>query len=174
VSYKEQLIVENTSLANLSTARFIGYGLKRTRANGTLINVASGQIVETPIAENLLVGMAIGLALGGLRPVAFIERMDFILNAMDALVNHLDKIERLSKGEFAPGVIIRTVVGSSHKPLFTGPPHTQDFSDSLRLMIDCPIYSMTHEVDIPGAYQMATHRQNAGRSTILVEYKDLM
>ena len=174
MSYKERLIEENTHLANLSTTRFVGYGLKRSRANGTLINASISQIVETPVAENLVVGMAIGLALGGLRPIAFIERMDFIFNAMDAIVNHMDKIERLSKGEFSPSVIIRTVVGSRYKPLYTGLPHTQDLSDSLRLMLEMPVYCLEHEQDIDNAYNIAVHRQNEGKSTILVEYKDLM
>lgn len=121
-----------------------------------------------------MVGLAIGLAMKGLRPVVFIERMDFILNAMDAIVNHLDKINQISQGEFSPAVIIRSVVGNKGKPLYTGLTHTQDFSEAIRHMVSFPIYQLTTPAEVLDAYQAAEQNQLKGISTLLIEYKDLV
>lgn len=171
MSYKDALIRANTYLASDPKTRFIGYGLSKGRAMGTLKNVPDNQIIEMPVAENLMLGMAIGLALTGLRPVVFIERMDFLMNCMDALVNHLDKIKEISKGEYDPAVIIRCVVGNVTKPLYTGATHTQDFSQALRMMTDIPVYQVLDEGFVKNAYRYALERKT---SAIIVEYKDLM
>lgn len=171
MSYKDALIRANTVLAADPKVRFIGYGLQKGRALGTLKNVPDNQIIEMPVAENLMLGMAIGLSLTGLRPVVFIERMDFLMNCMDALVNHLDKIEDISKGEFNPRVIIRCIVGNVTKPLYTGATHTQDFSNALRDMVDIPVYQLLDTKMIDRAYEIVDSHEE---SAILIEYKDLI
>jgi len=171
MSYKDALIRGNTYLAADPKVRFIGYGLQKGRAMGTLKNVPDNQIIEMPVAENLMLGMAIGLSLIGLRPVVFIERMDFLMNCMDALVNHLDKIKDISQGEFDPAVIIRCVVGNVKKPLYTGATHTQDFSNALRDMINIPVYQLLTESMVNKGYELIDNRKE---SAILVEYKDLI
>lgn len=173
-TYKEALTAANQMLAADPAARFIGYGLKKGRALGTLKGVAEAQIVETPVAENLMVGIATGLALKGYKPVVFIERMDFVLNALDAIVNHLDKARLMSRGEFTPGAIIRCVVGNKTKPLYTGDTHVQDFSEALRRMVSFPVLQLLAAADVPGAYAQAKADIDRGQSTILVEYKDLV
>lgn len=170
--YKAALLQANRRLAADPRTRFVGYGLKIGRANGTLVGIPDEQIIETPIAENLLLGVAIGLSLKGLRPVAFIERFDFILNALDAIVNHLDKMHALSHGEFSPALIIRAVVGNREKPLFTGAPHTQDFSQALSLMVSFPVRPLRDVAWIAECYEQALRDQSKGVSTLLVEYKD--
>lgn len=173
-SYKDALIQGNAKLAADPKTRFIGYGLQKGRALGTLKGITDKQIIETPVAENLMVGLAIGLALKGLRPVVFIERMDFILNALDAIVNHLDKIKALSHGEFAPAAIIRAVVGNRHKPLYTGLPHIQDFSEAIGQMVTFPVVQLKEAEQVPAAYRLAEENHVKGVSTLLVEFKDLV
>jgi pyruvate/2-oxoglutarate/acetoin dehydrogenase E1 component len=167
------------SLAADPLVRFIGYGVRYGgKAAGTLRHVPESQLLETPVAENLMVGLAIGLALRGLRPVVYIERYDFILNALDAIVNHLDKIERMSEGAFAPAIILRVVAGNVLKPLFTGLTHTQDFTASLRHMVSFPVLDLKNAAAIQPAYLEAHEdlraRKGFIRSTLLVEYKDLI
>ena len=171
MNYKEELIKANSYLATNPKTRFIGYGLQKGRAMGTLVNVPDEQIIEMPVAENLMMGVATGMALAGLAPVVFIERMDFILNAMDALVNHLDKAYEISEGEFDPKVIIRCVVGNQRKPLYTGATHVQDFSDSLQLMLKMPVFTIKDVENVSRYYHLANTMQS---SCILVEYKDLV
>lgn len=172
--YKDALIEENTRLGDDPKVRFIGYGLKKGRALGTLKHVADEQIVEMPVAENLMIGCAIGMSLKGLYPVVFIERMDFVLNGLDAMVNHLDKAKLLSGGEFSPGVIIRIIVGNKNKPLYTGPTHVQDFTESLRKMVHFPVLCLKELDEVRAFYRLAHQHVKTGYSTILVEYKDLI
>lgn len=174
MTYREAICAANANLAKDAATRFIGYGLTHGRANGTLNDVDEDQIIEMPIAENLLIGFAIGLALTGYRPIVFIERFDFILNALDAIVNHLDKIHSLSQGQFSPAVIIRTVVGNRYKPLYTGLPHIQDHSAAIAKMVSFPVVRLQKEDAIKVAYNQAERDFTKGVSTILVEYKDLM
>lgn len=176
-SYKGELTKAMDELARDPLVRFVGYGVKIGRAMGTLKNVPDHQLIEMPVAENLLVSFAIGLSLKGLKPVVFIERFDFILNALDAIVNHLDKMHSISEGEFKPAVILRIVVGNRQKPLFTGETHTQDFSSALKSLVSFPVIGLHDAALICSVYRSAHNRIKMGtygRSTALVEYKDLM
>ncbi len=174
LSYKDELKKAMEQLALDPLVRFIGYGVKiGGRALGTLSNIPDDQLIEMPVAENLMVGFAIGLSLKGLKPVVFIERFDFWWNAGDAIVNHLDKIEKISRGEFKPTVILRIVVGNRQKPLFTGMTHTQDYSPSLRSAVSFPVIGLTDPNQIAVHYKTA-HMMLPIQSTALVEYKDLM
>ena len=60
-----------------------------------------------PVAENLTMGVAIGLALRKARPVVIFQRMDFMLIASDAIINHLALMPKMSGGQFNLPVIIR-------------------------------------------------------------------
>jgi len=173
-TYKDELQEANTKLSKNTQTRFIGYGLQKGRALGTLKNVSSNQIIEMPVAENLMIGFAIGLALKNYLPVVYIERMDFIMNAMDAIVNHLDKLNSKSDGEFSPAVLIRCIVGNKNKPLYTGITHIQDYSDGLSKMISFPVIQIKTSNSIQKIYTEAERNINNGISTILVEYKDLI
>ncbi|HEY1720545.1 MAG TPA: hypothetical protein VGG27_04820 [Magnetospirillaceae bacterium] len=174
LSYKDALIRANGKLAEDSLTRFIGYGLQKGRAMGTLKGVSLSQIIETPVAENLMVGVATGLSLKGYKPVVFIERMDFLPNALDAIVNHLDKINKMSAGQFTPSAIIRAVVGNKNKPLYTGLTHTQDFAAALREMVSFPVLQLFTAADVGPSYDQAIHNRSNHQSTILVEYKDFV
>ncbi len=176
LSYKDELTKAMESLAQDPLVRFVGYGVKiGGRAGGTLKNVSDSQLIEMPVAENLMVGFAIGLSLKGLKPVVFIERFDFILNALDAIVNHLDKIEALSHGEFRPAIILRIVIGNRSKPLFTGKTHTQDFTPALKSLVSFPVIALHDASKIEREYTAAHDRLGRlSTSTALIELKDLM
>ena len=174
MTYKDKIKAAMTSLAADDRTRFVGYGLTHGRAAGTLAAAKEAQIVETPVAENLMTGVAIGLSLEGLLPVVYFERCDFILNAADAIVNHLAAASEISSEEFSPAVILRVVVGNRMKPLFTGRTHTQDFSQALAKLVDFPVVRLTEDRDIVSVYDAARDAQLAGVSTIVVEYKDFL
>jgi pyruvate/2-oxoglutarate/acetoin dehydrogenase E1 component len=96
--------------------------------------VPDAQKIEFPVAEELNVGAAVGMSLAGLLPVVCIPRFDFLLRAADQIVNHLDRLEIMSAGQYRPRVIIRTQVGK-RAPLDAGPQHTGDYSAAFRLML---------------------------------------
>lgn len=174
--YKEAIHRAMLDLSEDKTVRFIGYNVRYGgKAMGTLEGVQESQLVEMPVAENLIVSAGIGMALAGLRPVVYIERFDFLLNAMDAIVNHLDKFKTISYGEFSPTVIIRTVVGNSLKPLYTGATHTSNYAVPFARMVSFPVQEIMSEADIANWYSVAKLRldKNLG-PMLLVEFKDLM
>ena len=111
-SYKDAMIESMTHLGKLG-AIFIGYNVKYGNAIGTLKNVPDDQKLETPVAENLMAGLAIGMSFEGFLPVLYYERHDFMMVAADAIINHIDKIERISHGEFKCPIIIRAVTADA-------------------------------------------------------------
>lgn len=174
LKYKSALTAAMTSLASDPRRVFIGYGLQTGRAMGTLKDVPSAQIIETPVAEGLMASMAIGQSIAGKLPVVYFERCDFITNAMDAIVNHLNAIAKLSHNEFRPAVILRITVGNKSKALFTGPVHTQDFTEALRMMVSFPVTRLLSAEACPRIYQEAMDLQARGISSAIVEFKDFI
>jgi pyruvate/2-oxoglutarate/acetoin dehydrogenase E1 component len=129
-----------------------------------LERVPMAQRVEFPVAENTQLGFCIGLSLQGYLPVCMFPRMDFLILAMDALVNHLDKINTYSA--FQPKVIIRTSVGKKH-PVNPGPQHCQDHTLAIKLMLKTvQVIEVNHDEDLLDAYDYAA---NTERSTLVVE-----
>lgn len=117
-----------------------------------LEGIPASQRIEFPIAEDLNVGFATGLALLGYLPVVVIPRIDFLLRAADQLVNHLDKIPVMSCGQWNPKVIIRTRVGSK-TPLDAGPQHTNDLSGPFAAMLShVKVFKITRPSQIIPTY----------------------
>ena len=90
---------------------------QNTRYGGTSMyhtfkQLPDSQRIEVPVFENTQAGMAMGMALEGLKVCDIYPRMDFLIIALNSIINHLDKMEEMSKGQFEPKVIIRTCVGS--------------------------------------------------------------
>jgi pyruvate dehydrogenase E1 component alpha subunit len=166
VSYKDAMSEAMTALGNLG-AIFIGYNVARGDAMGTLKRVPNDQKLETPVAENLMSGLAIGMSFEGFLPVLYFERHDFMLVAMDAIVNHIDKIERISHGEYKVPIIIRAVTADAG-PFYSGITHSQDFTKMLREAVSFPVYDPVTGVDALKAFKGAVESQ---KPAIIVERK---
>jgi pyruvate dehydrogenase E1 component subunit beta len=82
---------------------------------GLLERFGSGRVIDTPLNEGGIVGMAIGMALNGMRPVVEIEFSDFIYPAFDQIVSELAKLRYRSAGQFAAPVVLRTPSGGGIK-----------------------------------------------------------
>lgn len=89
--------------------------------------------IELPPTENMQMGISIGLSFEGIIPITTFLRHNFLLLALDQLVNHLDNLVLMGWRE-PPKLIVRTLVGAT-KPLLTGPQHSSNFTDSLKAMI---------------------------------------
>lgn len=168
--YKEAVKKSMETLAQNEKAVFLGYNICfGSKAYGTLANVPDSQKTETPIAENLMIGLATGMALEGYHPLVFFERHDFVLNALDGIVNHVSKLEEMSKGQFSVPVIIRAVVGSKN-PLHPGPQHTQDFTEIFKRILGFPVYTPTNSEEVLTAYNIA---KNSTGPIMIIERRDL-
>lgn len=69
------------------------------------------RILDTPIAEEAIVGAAVGAAMGGLRPVAELMTINFSLVAMDQIVNNAAKIHYMFGGQVKVPLVIRAPAG---------------------------------------------------------------
>lgn len=79
---------------------------------GLSAKYGTGRVKSTPIAEQAIVGAAVGGALAGLRPVAEIMLMNFTAVAMDQIVNHAAKLRFMTGGQTHVPLVIRTTTGA--------------------------------------------------------------
>ena len=68
------------------------------------------RIIDTPVSESACTGAAIGAALAGMKPIMVHPRMDFMLYAMDAIVNEAAKWSSMMAGQAHAGVTIRSII----------------------------------------------------------------
>jgi len=97
------------------------------------------RVIDAPISESAIVGVATGAAIAGLRPVAEIMFMDFILLAMDQLCNHAAKLRYLFGGQCSVPMVVRTPAGGYRG---YGATHSQSLQSLLMsvpgLKVVCP------------------------------------
>ena len=171
MKYQDAIKQEMEKLANDDKVIFVGYNVSYgSRAYGTLKDIPKEKKLETPVTENLMAGLCTGLAMEGFKPVLFFERHDFMLIALDSLLNHLDKIDSMSLGEYkSPPVIIRAVVGAT-KPLYPGPQHLQDFTKIFKEIFHFPVIEVRNIQEIKKAYEEAGKFE---KPVMIIERKDL-
>lgn len=164
--YFTNLCAAMAYLAEQRNTTFLGQSVKvpGTAMFQTLCNVAQEKLIELPVIEDCQMGMAIGMSLQGYIPICCYPRINFLLLAVNQLVNHLDKIPLYSN--FRPKVIIRTSIGT-HRPLDPGPQHLGDYTAALAMMVNTiDVVKIRGAGDIMPQYKMAYARTT---STILVE-----
>ncbi|SFV86913.1 Pyruvate dehydrogenase E1 component beta subunit [hydrothermal vent metagenome] len=68
------------------------------------------RVIDTPVSESACTGAAVGASLAGMKPIVVHPRMDFMLYAMDAVVNQAAKWSHMLGGQAHPGVTIRSII----------------------------------------------------------------
>lgn len=126
-----------------------GGAFKATRG---LSDQHPGRVLNTPISEAGIVGIANGLALGGRRPIVEIMFGDFVSLCFDQLVNHAAKFRGMYNGKVASAIVVRTPMGGGRG---YGPTHSQNLEK--------------HLVGVPGLRVLALH----GRAHIAALYRAL-
>src|SRR5882757_10342771 len=71
------------------------------------------RVQDTPLAEGMIAGLAIGMATQGLRPVAEIQFMGFIYPAMDQIANHMARLRNRTRGRLTCPVVLRMPHGGA-------------------------------------------------------------
>jgi pyruvate dehydrogenase E1 component beta subunit len=68
------------------------------------------RIIDTPVSESACTGAAVGASLAGMMPIVVHPRMDFMLYAMDAIVNQAAKWSHMVGGQAHPGLTVRAII----------------------------------------------------------------
>lgn len=170
MNYKEELQKATNKLGEEGYI-FIGQNMQYggTSMFHMIKHLPKNQRIELPVFEETQAGIATGMALAGEKVVSVYPRMDFLILALNQIVNHLDKAEEMSDGQFKPKVIIRTAVGSN-APLMPGPQHRQNYYEALKKMCtNINVFEMLTPEDVKNAYEIA---MKSDRSSILIEHPD--
>lgn len=92
--------------------------------NGLLKEFGEQRVRDTPISENTIVGMGVGAAMTGLRPVVELMTINFSLLAMDQIVNHAASIRYMFGGQVKVPLVVRMPQGAGHQ---LGPTHSHSW-----------------------------------------------
>lgn len=133
---------------------------------GLLERFGSQRIFDTPLAEDGMTGVAVGAAMAGLRPVHVHIRMDFVLLAMNQLVNMAAKMRYMFGGGdvFIP-MVVRSMIGKSWGQ---GPQHSQSIYPMLMHVPGLKIMAPSTPYDAKGCMIGAIRDDNP---VIIVEHR---
>jgi len=90
-----------------------GWGGPFTVTQGLAEEFGSERVIDTPISETGIVGLAIGSAMIGLRPVAEVQYGDFLFCAMDQIANQAAKLRYMSGGQVKIPLVVRVPTGAT-------------------------------------------------------------
>ena len=85
--------------------------------DGLLQAFGPKRVLDTPLAETLIAGLAVGVAAQGFRPVAEIQFMGFIYATLDQMVNHASRLRTRTRGRLSCPMVLRASYGGGvHAP----------------------------------------------------------
>ena len=124
---------------------------------GLLAEFGEERVKDTPISENPIIGVSVGAAMGGLRPVAELMTVNFALLAMDQIINHMAKIRSMFGGQAFLPMTIRMPGGGGSQ---LGAQHSQSLET---YFMHCPgmyvLYPAT-PADAKGLLKSAIRNNN--------------
>ena len=150
---------------------FIGQAVEEQGSGmrNTLKGEIKKKLLELPVAEEMQMGITIGMLMNNYIPVSIFPRWNFLLLALNQLVNHLDKLPEMTNNYYSSKAIIRTSIGAQ-RPLHPQSQHISDFTRSVKMMTKTiTVVKLNEPKQIFNEYKKALNRKN---STILVEYGD--
>ena len=171
MKYKEELIKSMKWLGEKENTLFLGQAtlFSGHAISGTLTEVPKEKLIELPVMEEVQMGMCAGLSLEGYVPISIYPRFNFMMLSINQLVNHIDTMREMIKGELVPIDIVRVAVGAK-KPLDGGSQHTQDFTESIKNMLNDTVVVELKEPE--QIFQSFKDAYNRNGSTVLIEWGD--
>ena len=94
---------------------------------GLLDKFGPERVMDTPLAENLIAGMAIGMAAEGLKPVCEIQFSGFAYTTLDQILNHAGRMRHRTQGRLSCPLVLRTPCGAGIHP----PEHHSESPDAM-------------------------------------------
>jgi pyruvate dehydrogenase E1 component beta subunit len=138
-----------------------------TATAGLAEKFGSARVLNTPISEGAVCGVAIGAAQAGLRPVVEIMYIDFLTLALDQLVNQAAKAHYMSGGQLAAPLVLRTQGGSGSR---AGAQHSQSLEAWLTHVPGLKVVMPSCAADAAGLLESAIADPNP---VVFVEHKAL-
>jgi acetoin:2,6-dichlorophenolindophenol oxidoreductase subunit beta len=135
--------------------------------NGLAEAFGNNRVVNTPISEGTVMGLAIGSATAGLRPVVEIMFIDFITLAMDQLVNHAAKFHYMSGGQLKIPLTVRVQSGISGT---MGAHHSQSLEAWLTHVPGLKVVMPSNPADAKGLLKAAIRDDNP---VVFIEHRGL-
>lgn len=142
--------------------------------HGGVMNASQGlyeaygaeRVIDTPIAESSIVGIAIGAALGGLLPIAEIQFADFVHSALDQIINEAAKMRYRSNNDFHCPIVIRLPYGGG---ITGGLYHSQSVEALFFSTPGLKIVAPTTPADVKGLLRASIYDPDP---VIFLEHKD--
>ena len=133
-----------------------GFGGAFTVTLGLSEEFGHHRVIDTPISEAAIAGVATGAALGGLRPVADVQYGDFLFLAMDQLANNAAKLRYMSGGKLTVPLVFRAPVGATTRGSQHGQSLEAFFMHVPGLKVVCP----SNPYDAKGLLKTAVRDDN--------------
>jgi pyruvate/2-oxoglutarate/acetoin dehydrogenase E1 component len=133
-----------------------GFGGAFTVTLGLSDEFGHERILDTPISELGLTGVAIGAAMGGLRPIADVQYGDFLFLAMDQIVNQAAKMTYMSGGTVKVPMVMRVPVGATRR----GAQHAQSLEAFLAHVPGLKVVAPSTAYDAKGLLKSAVRDDN--------------
>lgn len=134
-----------------------GYGGAFKVTQGLVEEFGSERVRNTPISENTIVGVGVGAAVCGMRPIVDIMFQDFLTLAMDQLVNHAAKFYYMYGNQASVPLVVRTPAGGGRN---YGPTHSQSLEAWLIHVPGLKVVAPAFPADAKGLLQSAIRDPN--------------
>jgi pyruvate dehydrogenase E1 component beta subunit len=133
-----------------------GFGGAFTVTLGLSEEFGHERILDTPISEEGLAGVAIGAAMAGLRPIADVQYGDFLFNAMDQIANQAAKMTYMSGGKVKVPMVMRVPVGATRR----GAQHAQSLEAFFTHIPGLKVVAPSTAYDAKGLLKSAVRDDN--------------
>jgi pyruvate dehydrogenase E1 component beta subunit len=135
--------------------------------SGLLEEFGERRVRDTPISENTIVGMGVGAAMVGLRPVVELMTVNFALLAFDQIVNHAAHIHYMFGGQVHVPLVVRMPQGAGHQ---LGPTHSHSFEAMFLQVPGLLVAVPSTAADARGLLKAAIRDENP---VIFIEHESL-
>jgi pyruvate dehydrogenase E1 component beta subunit len=135
--------------------------------DGLLAEFGERRVRDTPISENTIVGVGVGAAMTGLRPVVELMTINFSLLAFDQIVNHAAHIHYMFGGQATVPLVVRMPQGAGHQ---LGPTHSHCFEALFQHIPGLLVAVPATAADAKGLLKSAIRDENP---VIFIEHESL-
>lgn len=142
------------------------HGGSYAETRGLFDRFGGERVRNTPVAEAVTVGLAAGAAAAGLRPLAFITYVDFLMIGLDPLVNYAAKLKYKSAGQLHAPMVVKATAGAKGQ----GPTHAQSLDPWL---MNVPGLTVVAPSTAGDAYGLLKSALRAPGPVVYIDHKRL-